>query len=245
MCLLECSCSLRQSCRQNQEVEFRDVRLSGFNYFLKMASPALVDYMLSFWDVTSVITCGKTNSATRGRILSYMSLEWNLRRHFMDWFRDDLQEILHKCGAVISGSQAIQFFDRERYPESDVDFFVRLGGADELVKWIVCQGYSITDFSKRYRGNLENKIQELSAKCTGNLTSFEHPILGVINLLKPRVADKKVQVIIVDVDPIEHVLYGFHSSKSTLIYSFTSSRLMADSWGHKFLIIFNGRISIS
>jgi len=208
-----------------------------------VANPALIDYMFSFWDFTSIITCAKTNSTARGRILSYVSSEWSLRRHFKDWFRDDLQEILHKCGAVISGSQAIQFFDRERYPDSDVDFFVRLGGADELVKWLVRQGYSVTDCSEQYGGNVEYEIQELSAKCTGNLTSFERSILGVVNLLKPRVIDYKVQVVIVDVDPIEHVLYEFHSSKSILSCSY--SYLTVVSRGHKLLIVLNGCIGIS
>lgn len=151
-----------------------------------------------------------------------MRVAWDLNAYFRDWFdTKELRSILHRCNAIISGSQALSFFNRERYPDSDLDFFVRLGGVQELTDWLERQGYveCMVEAVDTY-DVVTDRVTEIATKCVGNHSSPDHTLLGVVNFLKvrdPGRVEYRVQVVIVDTEPIEHVLFDFHSSESISI----------------------------
>ncbi|PPQ87265.1 hypothetical protein CVT26_003247, partial [Gymnopilus dilepis] len=134
------------------------------------------------------------------------------------WFSDVLEfrRVLRRSGAVISGSFALQYFDRSFYAESDMDMFVRIGGVGPLCEFIRSQGYASVGHSHDY----DECVAEGGAhiiKAALNITSFEDPLLGVYTFQKfvvwasGRVDILQVQVVVVDTEPIEHILFDFHS----------------------------------
>jgi len=218
----DCNCRAVSTGYQDVQRRDRGHQSLSLSSFIDIATTSLIRLMLSYWSIESILMCSKTSSRIRQTILNYMSYQWNLKRHFKSWFREDLKSILHRCNAIISGSQALQFFNRERYLDSDTDFFVRLGGVRELSDWLQQQGYVIINSDKEYY-SLCDRLVQLSLKCATNETTFERSILGVIYFVKAgenerdrTVTHYRVQIVIVDADPIEHILYDFHSSKFKL-----------------------------
>ena len=195
---------------------------SYIEIFIEFCTSDLLLHFMSFWDIPSIFSMQKTCRKIRCACEIYIASTWSLSPFFDNWFNTkELQQILHKCNAIISGSQALQFFSRERYPDCDTDFFVRLGGAKELISWLLCQGYIESEQNTDYDdGNIFDDVMELSAKCIEDRSSCHHAVLGVYNFFRNKQAADggtakiyQVQVVVVDTDPIEHVLFDFHSSK--------------------------------
>lgn len=57
------------------------------------------------------------------------------------------RELQYRTGALISGSTAVQFFDRDKYPDSDLDVYVEHRFVRALTDWLVEIGYQYTPLS--------------------------------------------------------------------------------------------------
>ena len=57
------------------------------------------------------------------------------------------RELQCVTGALISGSTAVQFFDRETYPDSDLDVYVEHRYVRTLTDWLVKIGYKYKPLS--------------------------------------------------------------------------------------------------
>lgn len=124
---------------------------------------------------------------------------------------------LQACtGTVISGSTALQFFDRSFYPESDLDIYVPMAWRLKVGHYLSEQGYRFVPNSIQHPNYdvavSERRVITATARY-GNLRG----IAGVFTF-KKRGADgeeRKVQIMVAVRSPIE-VIFRFHSSMSKI-----------------------------
>jgi len=200
--------------------------ISRYELFLFSLRNPLLLYLLSFLDVDTICTLAKVSRRLRAFCGYFSADAWNIDKFLRPWFSNlhGFRQVLHSCGAIISGSQALQFFNRVRYPTSDMDIYVRMTGLLQLTRWLLGQGYR-RDTSNGIAGlayltSAEGTVlgdrdffqtQRKKNKRQGNITG----IYNYVNLLEEvsHPGERRyVQVIVLAVDPIEHILFDYHSS---------------------------------
>lgn len=90
-----------------------------------------------------------TCHSLKGAVSSYMGEAFDINEHISSFFNDPVsfRILLARTSAIVSGSNALQFFDRIRYPESDLDIFVfGTRNSWHVCSWLLGSGY-------RYRGS--------------------------------------------------------------------------------------------
>ncbi|KAI0751176.1 hypothetical protein C8Q80DRAFT_1119033 [Daedaleopsis nitida] len=140
-----------------------------------------------------------------------------------------------RTGTLISGSVALQFFDRAVWHESDLDLYVHLRHRREVGLWLLQEGYQFkpTDFQDP---RFEVEVAECVARRPNGIYSMPG-VMAILTFVKPlprtraararpvdaaddaeavdagdqAPAELKVQVIVAKNTPMEVVL-GFHST---------------------------------
>jgi hypothetical protein len=116
-------------------------------------------------------------------------------------------------GTLISGSVALQFFNRMTWPSSDLDIYVHRTSAALAVMFIVHNGYT---FDPRKSQN-KDIFKQLSESTRDRAPSYLGR--GIADVLDFHKGDKKIQVIVATNTPMEIIL-AFHSSMSiNLLYA--------------------------
>ena len=79
--------------------------------------------------------------AARRAVSDYNSRAYDINRHFNRFFRDPVafRRMQMYTGSVVSGSSALQFFDRTLYPDADLDIYADKDQAEIVGKWIMDQ----------------------------------------------------------------------------------------------------------
>ena len=194
--------------------------LSTFETVLLQLKPSFLVRLFAELDLLSLIRISRTSTCLHSMYLCYRDSAWEPTALYRRWFLQptSFRRLLRKTNAIVSGSFALQFFDRSYYPESDMDIYLRCAGAMDVCRWLVGQGYRYVKADHEY-GQVPLKHQGHIQKAVKNSSSIDRPLLGVYNFKKllgssaGYIEILLVQVIVVDTDPIEHVLFGFHSSK--------------------------------
>ena len=145
----------------------------------------------------------------------------------------------------ISGSTALQFFDRSFYADSDLDIYVEHRYCKPIAQWLESIGYSFQHRNTYQSETLEMALEETLSDpdfVMNNLpqgffdsTSMGYFGRGVANVYNFHKVDpdRKVQLITSYHAPLEIVL-NFHSSKLvlsgslSLIYNYSSVRYEFD-----------------
>ncbi|KAJ7603539.1 hypothetical protein DFH06DRAFT_1151811 [Mycena polygramma] len=196
----------------------KSLRLSILEATLISAPDALLLRAMSFWTLADIITCDTLSVTFHNIVRYYKSLVWDPDIFFRSWFMDSPQnfrQMLAHCGGTVSGSQITQFFDRTRYRDSDLDIFIRIGGLQPMGRWLKLQGYRYASASSEYEA-FEHNTARLSTRMIIERNSDE-PIKGVFNYTRYIAAPtviylQKIQLIVVDTNPIDHILFDFHST---------------------------------
>ncbi|TCD68642.1 hypothetical protein EIP91_010297 [Steccherinum ochraceum] len=147
-------------------------------------------------------------------VQGYCKRTWNINRSLSRFFLDpiDFRNMQARTGTLISGSFALQFFDRTFYPDSDLDLFVDKQSVMEVASWLVCNGYSFVP-SKDQLKDWEEAITLMKRLEDHNYDS--RCIDGVFTFCKPSPVDPtrqlKVQCIVGIKAPMD-VILRFHST---------------------------------
>ncbi|KAJ7106080.1 hypothetical protein C8R43DRAFT_863192, partial [Mycena crocata] len=195
-------------------------KLSSFEANLLSAPEPLLLRILSFWSLQDIITCETLSSAFRNIVGFYRSVAWNADNFFRSWFLDSpswFRAVLKSCNAVVSGSQLVQFFDRSTYFESDMDIFLRIGSVSRMGVWLECQGYILDCTSQGYHDVSHDVDALLTSKMTYGPLMQDNTVQSVHNykrfVASPTVVYlQKIQLVIVDMNPVHHILFDFHST---------------------------------
>ncbi|PIL32290.1 hypothetical protein GSI_05535 [Ganoderma sinense ZZ0214-1] len=131
------------------------------------------------------------------------------------FFPDPLafRRIQARTSTLISGSFALQLFDRTSYPSSDLDLYLHLEHRRTVGRWLIDEaGYSFFP----YRGQEEDFESAVLHKTSRRGISYAMPgVADILTFRKGHLDDAilKVQLIVARRTPMEVVL-GFHSMAS-------------------------------
>ena len=141
-----------------------------------------------------------------------------------------------RTGTLVSGSVALQFFDRTYYPSSDLDLYVYMSCRREVGIWLLSQGFTFTP-SQRQLPVFQEAVLDLRRT---NFLTYAMPGVSAIYTFHREVPPTrvKVQVIVACRAPMEIIL-GFHSSEfftglgytfelTTMVYMWDSLRYERD-----------------
>lgn len=211
--------------RQSQEspvfrFRYRVGRRKQTSRFIRRILPIdlLSRAIFSHCPPSALLRLMRTSSIVHDEVTRYMQSAFNINRILSRFFEDttSFRSLQAQTGTLISGSTALQFFDRSSYPGSDLDIYVHMAWRETVGCWLHRNGYEFVpndqqspDFHKAINDTrfLENEG-----------IYFMRGVAGVFNFVK-KVSDEedseelKVQMIVAAGSPMEVILY-FHSSES-------------------------------
>ncbi|KAH9947178.1 hypothetical protein B0H21DRAFT_822098 [Amylocystis lapponica] len=128
---------------------------------MQMSSPAAL--------VQTAATC----RVAKDSVNSYIRYAFNINRRLCRYFSDPLafRSLQARTATLISGSFALQFFDRSFCPTSDLNLYVYKRHRREVGRWLLSVGYTfapmrdqLPDFEKAVveRSTLESKVFPVS-----------------------------------------------------------------------------------
>lgn len=165
------------------------------------------------------LTCRKAYQS----VITYNKTAYNihhlLSRYFPDSHVDTFRHLQAKTGTLISGSVALQFFERLYYEESDLDLYLEAKHVQDLCHFIKGCGYIFIA-----RDNQENDLDKAIAlagrahkrgEANGVSSDDYYARIGAISsVLNFRKDGKTIQVISPKEDEsVLSIILSFHSSK--------------------------------
>ncbi|PPR00618.1 hypothetical protein CVT26_012202 [Gymnopilus dilepis] len=200
-----------------------DRRFSSFEIFVLRLSPSLIKHLMDHMDARSLIMLSKTSRTLGGAYVCYAAAVWNPLVMYKRWFRHgwSFRRLLRRCGAMLSGSVVFDFFDRAQRRNNTMHIFLRAAGADEVCGWLAGEGYEtvLGDYDP-------NDPLWHGRHCTEAVRprgEEDGPILAAYTFRKEGVSATgfrdlfSVKVIVIDIDPIQHLLFDFHASKQLAV----------------------------
>lgn len=193
--------------------------------------PPIFDAILSRTSPVSFIRFGCTCRVARDAVSNFCSRAFSINRHLLHYFSNpiDFRSLQARTGTLISGSNALQFFDRSFYPESDLDLYTHPGRSREVGLWLIRnEGYHFVP-SASQEGSFENLVkddwdglarrydEQTDVNLEGGQRYRMAGIHAVYTFMKTTPYNKdsqlKVQIIEAETNPLQCVL-SFHSCKS-------------------------------
>ena len=118
----------------------------GPNLFLDriISNHLLYDLIFDASSATSLVRLLSTCHALNIAVRDYLKGAFNILTYLFPYFPNPLSFRLlqRSTGTIISGSTALQFFDRSYYPESGLDLYVPLCWRRQVGDYLLEQGYT-------------------------------------------------------------------------------------------------------
>ncbi|KAF8900276.1 hypothetical protein CPB84DRAFT_1815433 [Gymnopilus junonius] len=170
-------------------------------------------------------TCRSTHAAVSAYIRRTFTIHDLLSRFFTPLEINTFRYYQSRTGMFISGSTALQFFNRETYPDSDLDIYVEHRYSRTIAFWLLSIGYSFVPRPRFQDEDLEEALRQNMAYDNVNFTVpaqasafFESTSMGyfgrgVANVYNFTKSDpsRKIQLITAFHSPLE-VILNFHST---------------------------------
>ena len=149
-------------------------------------------------------------------VKDYMARRFNITTHLSRFFKDptSFRYLQATTGTVISGSNALQFFDRTLYSKSDLDLYVPLTWRATVGHYLLAEGYSFVPGRIQSSSFTDAVFQKRVVTNNGLYGNFKG--IAAVFTFKKRSSDGKelqVQIIVAVRSPME-VILRFHSSTS-------------------------------
>lgn len=184
-----------------------------------LTNDLLFDIIFDACTPASIARLSLTCRTAYGAVKSYLTRACDVNGLLSRYFSDPLEfrSLQRRTGALISGSTALQLFLRERYPESDLDVYVRKDVREEVARWVLAQGYRFKP-SKYQNNDFEIAIAKPGKDRLEETRTYEfHGISFVFTFVKPLESDPdkelQVQIIVATHTPMD-VILAFHTSTS-------------------------------
>ncbi|KAI0684139.1 hypothetical protein BC835DRAFT_1293861 [Cytidiella melzeri] len=167
----------------------------------------------------SLLLLSRTCKTALTAVRDYLSRALNINKHLSRYFDDPLafRCLQARTACLVSGSTALQFFNRVRYPESDLDVYVPLVHHKEVGRWLLEQGYIFQPNSAQDADFEVAALDEREARETVGAYPNDYAMKGVSAVFTFAKSssqgehDLQVQVIVASRSPMEVILY-FHST---------------------------------
>jgi hypothetical protein len=107
------------------------------------ANVDILEHIFAFTEAVDLLRLSRTRRAVHNAYQVYSRRAFDVNRRLARFFRDPIEFRSRQArgGTLISGSFALQFFDRTLYPESDLDLYLHHGEAKEMGKFLAAEGY--------------------------------------------------------------------------------------------------------
>ncbi|KAI0071357.1 hypothetical protein K474DRAFT_1607059 [Panus rudis PR-1116 ss-1] len=177
----------------------------------------------------SVLLCFRaTCRRARNAVEQYIRHHWDVHRFLSRYFKDPLafRQLQAETGTLISGSSALQFFDRTFYPDSDLDLYVPMSYRVEVGNYLMRCGYTYTP-SGRQNSDFHEAVWD-SRIANASMHYVVPGVAGVFNFTKAITTATsgqewlKVQIIVSPICPLESVL-RFHSTCVMNVISYAAA----------------------
>lgn len=190
-----------------------------------LTRPPIFDGIFSRISPATCIRFGRTCRLARDAVDDFCSRAFSINRHLLRFFSDPIgfRSLQARTGTLISASNALQFFDRTFYPESDLDIYTHPGHTREAGLWLMHrEGYHFVPSLSQdgsFEDLVENDWDGLARRYDQDIdvdirTGQQYRISGVqaIFTFKKIVAGEelKVQIMEAKTTPLQCIL-GFHS----------------------------------
>lgn len=118
--------------------------------------------------VDVIVQLAQVNSRLRAIVDKFARQRWNIKEFLAEWFRDptSFQARLGESDAVISGWQALQFFDSslviDGRQDLDLEIYLRLDGVAKMGRELMSQGFSFISTSEAFGEVFEMQVMTLA-----------------------------------------------------------------------------------
>lgn len=179
------------------------------------------DLLFSCLSVLDLVNISKVNRTASSAVKSYRKRAYNIAKFLSRYFTDDFVHrfrfVQARTGMLISGSAALQFFDRTFYKNSDLDLYVEHRHCSEAAHFLITAGYQFRP--RQGQGGLDSEILELAhywEEHDWDVSAYMNDsICGVFTFEK---GDNKIQLITARESPL-NIILAFHSSRFSAFYS--------------------------
>ncbi|KAJ7591811.1 hypothetical protein C8J56DRAFT_931784 [Mycena floridula] len=180
------------------------------------------DLLFSCLSEKDLIGFSKLNSVSLSSIQGYHKRAYNIHRRLSRYFKsagdiDKFRWLRAKTGLIISGSTALQFFDRTLYEESDMDLYVQDSFCREVSHFLVATGYEFVP--RDYQGLGKTLDQVINGRMDKKIDTAE-PLgdeydddvtHGIARVFDFHLGERKIQLITAVKTPFD-VIFRYHST---------------------------------
>ena len=198
-----------------------DVRVITFSGAL-LDVDLVLDNIFDFASPGTLFCFKRTCKRAKTAVESYFRRAFNINRHLSQFFDNphDFRSLQARTCTLISGSNALQFFNRVRYEGSDLDLYAYYEHRLEVGHWLIRNGFAFQPASWQ---NEDFDIASRNCKHTSEpdppgerLKYHTQGVIAVFTFTKDHPeeedAELKVQVVVALKAPMD-VVMDFHSSK--------------------------------
>ncbi|KAI0148170.1 hypothetical protein F4776DRAFT_660343 [Hypoxylon sp. NC0597] len=161
--------------------------------------------IMHYLDTEDVLNLARTSTAIRRNI---MDNDWNINSKLARFIKDPtgFRSQLGHSDALISGSFALQFFERITWLDSDLDIVVRDGeNLEGLANFLTTvEGYKMTEEQGPYKPNQDTYIKEVQ--------TYMYSMKGDANVDGNKSAKSKIQLTVTHCIPLLAILRTYYTT---------------------------------
>ncbi|KAI0337050.1 hypothetical protein BDW22DRAFT_1364556 [Trametopsis cervina] len=191
--------------------------------------PYVTDHILTHCTPGTLARLAQTCRAFHNVVQAYSASVFDINAHFRRFFDDPLgfRSLQARTGALVSGSNALQYFGRVVYEESDLDLYVKVEKVLEVGQWLIgTAGYQFEPNTRTQNQQPGISFEE-AIRRVNRLHEYRpiHGLEGVYNLYKhvpggeANGTRRKIQLITARYMPMD-VILNFHSTIVMNVISF-------------------------
>lgn len=205
------------------------------------SSPELYHRIFDACTPQTMFRLGRVSTHTHLALKNFINLSFDINAHFARFFSDPIRfrRLQAATHFVVSGSNALQFLNRNIYPESDLDLYVNFQKVLDVCQFILddsVRAYTFVTHDEKDR-DFVTFWEDFIARATRHQIIHEgvtaYRLKDILDVLTFISRDEgghiisRVQVIVTDLDPLVCIL-AFHSSEFFFLrknqeYSFMTS----------------------
>lgn len=202
-----------------------------FERFLLGSTEAIVDKFFSTWMADSILRLRRLNSNFLLAVEAYTTRVWSVDQTFDRWFLDidAFLDVLDECEGIIAGSEGQQHFARHEFRGKDLDIYVPCHGLLKMGRYLKQHGFHYQSsggkhvlfdaaavlFSAATMRDRDLAGREVFGSPSPNTYSafnfYRNTDNNIYRMLS--MDGYRIQVIAVHGNPVQFLLYHFHSSR--------------------------------
>ncbi|CAL1699943.1 unnamed protein product [Somion occarium] len=202
------------------DVVILDPLIADSSLFLNriITNDLLYTNVFAYCTPASLFRLARVCKAVHDAVKDYIQRAFNLNKLLSRFFIDPIafRRMQQSTSTLISGSTALQFFDRSFYPDSDLDLYVPMKFRLYVGQWLMGVGYTFVPNSSQ-SAKFELAVIDPTVIITQGLGTYSGMVgvAAVFTFVKPSQTEAgkelKVQVIVSVRAPMEIILY-YHST---------------------------------